>query len=309
MMKIIKGKMDLPQKVFLYGKQGVGKTTFAATIPNILLIDVEGSSQEIDCSRVLPESSAAVINILKEMQKDAQGFANICIDSADSLDQMMIEDICRTGGKETINDFGFGKGQLMLEAKWMEVIRYFDSLKKIGFGILLIGHHQIVRVEDPRFDTYDTIQMNVSKRIVPLLRDRFDSILFCDWEKEQVKQKNGRSTMLDSDKRIVYTTHSESFEVKSRKTLPPIVPLEYEALEVLFSKKVPKLTTPGEIFQKLLKDAKVTEKEVREALFKNGKIESVDIEFDILFQEKINKKWSSVIEYVKNGKETANVNS
>ena len=43
-MKITSGKVIRPQKVVIYGSEGIGKTSMAAQFPNPLFIDTEGGT-------------------------------------------------------------------------------------------------------------------------------------------------------------------------------------------------------------------------------------------------------------------------
>ena len=57
MLNITGGKLIRPQKVVIYGSEGIGKTTFAAAFPDPLFIDTEGGTAQMDVKRLdKPES-------------------------------------------------------------------------------------------------------------------------------------------------------------------------------------------------------------------------------------------------------------
>ena len=50
-MKIARGVQIGPQKVVLYGPEGIGKSTFGAQFPAPLFLDVEQGTRHIDVAR------------------------------------------------------------------------------------------------------------------------------------------------------------------------------------------------------------------------------------------------------------------
>lgn len=51
-MRITSGKVVRPQKVVIYGAEGIGKSTLAAQFPNPLFIDTEGGTAQLDVRRI-----------------------------------------------------------------------------------------------------------------------------------------------------------------------------------------------------------------------------------------------------------------
>ena len=51
-MKIIKGIQKTPEKVVVYGPEGIGKSTFLSCFPEPLFIDTEGSTKHMNVSRL-----------------------------------------------------------------------------------------------------------------------------------------------------------------------------------------------------------------------------------------------------------------
>ena len=43
-LNIIKGGQSFAPKIYLYGREGIGKTTFVTTCPNPLVIDFDGGA-------------------------------------------------------------------------------------------------------------------------------------------------------------------------------------------------------------------------------------------------------------------------
>ena len=52
MLNISKGKIARPQKVVIYGAEGIGKSSLAACFPDPLFIDTEGGTAHMDVRRI-----------------------------------------------------------------------------------------------------------------------------------------------------------------------------------------------------------------------------------------------------------------
>ena len=51
---VTSGRISGPQKVVVYGPEGIGKSTFLSRFPDPLFIDTEGSTSELDVRRLPP---------------------------------------------------------------------------------------------------------------------------------------------------------------------------------------------------------------------------------------------------------------
>ena len=60
-MNITRGKKVEAQKTVIYGPEGIGKSTLAAQFPNPVFIDTEGSTTNMDVSRMDKPSSFSMI--------------------------------------------------------------------------------------------------------------------------------------------------------------------------------------------------------------------------------------------------------
>ena len=52
MLNISKGIVLRPQKVVVYGPEGIGKSTFASHFPDPLFLDIEDSTSQLDVKRI-----------------------------------------------------------------------------------------------------------------------------------------------------------------------------------------------------------------------------------------------------------------
>lgn len=220
-MELIRGKQDTAKLVVLYGTSGVGKSTLSSTIENSVFIDIEGGLDEIDCVKT---PRVKTYNQFKSYIRDLakESFNTIIIDSADSLENLMTKEILAEHDKKSLADFGYGKGYELLSDMWTNAIDAFSFVKDKGINVVIIGHDQIQRYEDPRHDGYDKIMLKLHKKSAANLIARCDALLFMTYDmivktSENVMEKN---KAVGKGKRIVLCSDNPAYQAKNRFNLP-----------------------------------------------------------------------------------------
>lgn len=83
MLNISKGIVLRPQKVVVYGPEGIGKSTFASHFPDPLFLDIEDSTSQLDVKRIPDINSwAMLMGIIEEVTKE-KPCKTLVIDTAD----------------------------------------------------------------------------------------------------------------------------------------------------------------------------------------------------------------------------------
>ena len=68
MLNISKGIVLRPQKVVVYGPEGIGKSTFASHFPDPLFLDIEDSTSQHDVKHIPDINSwAMLMGIIEEV--------------------------------------------------------------------------------------------------------------------------------------------------------------------------------------------------------------------------------------------------
>lgn len=102
-MKIINGKDLIKNQVLnvmIYGAPGVGKTTFCATCPKPLIIDVEGGTISVSGKDVDIVQCDTVSDVRQAVNYAIEnGYQTICIDSLTRYSEILMKDILAEEGK------------------------------------------------------------------------------------------------------------------------------------------------------------------------------------------------------------------
>ena len=95
MLNITSGRVARPQKLVLYGVEGIGKTSLAAQTPEPLFIDTEGGTSHLDVRRLQkPASWEDLISLITEVAATPDVCRTLVIDTADWAEQLCIDHIC-----------------------------------------------------------------------------------------------------------------------------------------------------------------------------------------------------------------------
>ena len=232
-MKITKGKQQRAQRVVLYGVESVGKSTFAAQFPNPLFLDIEQGTSHLNVDRCDIGSWKQLTDSLSEAK--ATDYQTIVIDSADWAERLCVEDLLATSKKTSIEDFGFGKGWVMVAERMSRMLASVDALIDAGKNVVLVAHSKIVRFEAPdALAAYDRYELKLSKQSSPLLKEFADELWFLRFKTKVSTSETGKGKGIGGKERILLTTHSAAYDAKTRSGLAEELPLEWASVSHLF---------------------------------------------------------------------------
>ncbi|MFN9821987.1 MAG: ATP-binding protein, partial [Akkermansiaceae bacterium] len=179
-LAIRRGKITRPQKAVVYGPEGVGKSTLAGRLPDPVFLDTEGGTHHLDVVRLDSASTweeiTAVIGQLASTQHE---FRTLVIDTADWLANRLIEHLCRKANKDSIEDFGYGKGWVILAEEFARFLNSLDTLLARGMHVVFLAHATVRKFEAPdQAGSYDRFELKLSKQVAPLLKEWADVVLF-----------------------------------------------------------------------------------------------------------------------------------
>lgn len=241
-MEVISGRVSKAKKVVLYGPEGIGKSSLAAQFPSPIFIDTEGSTTEMDVSRLSKPTSWEMLRQQVDWVKQQAGrFQTLVIDTIDWAEMLCVEGVCAKHGKHGIEDFGYGNGYVYTKEEFGRFLNLLSDVTEVGIHVVLVAHAQIVKFEQPdEMGAYDRYQLKLGKKTssqtAPLVKEWADMVLFINYKTFSVAaDEKGRKHKGQGGIRTVYATHHPAWDAKNRHGLPDEFPLDYAHIAHIFT--------------------------------------------------------------------------
>ncbi|MFN9912708.1 MAG: ATP-binding protein, partial [Pirellulaceae bacterium] len=234
-LKIVKGKQRPPLRVVMYGVEGIGKTTLASQFPKPIILDTEDGSAHLDVDRVPCRTMADLQGAMHSLVRDPEGYQTVVIDSADWAERMAQEQLLRDEKKDSIEQFGFGKGYVMLAERLSRILALADQLLARGLNVVWVAHAKVVRVSPPdQTDGFDRYEMKMHKQVAPLFKEWCDLLLFLNYRTIVTEGSDGRNKGVGGKERIMHCQRAAAWDAKNRFGLPESMPMSIDTLRPLF---------------------------------------------------------------------------
>lgn len=232
------GRTGGPLMVWLYGVEGIGKSSFAAQFPKPAFIDVEDGTRELDVARVPApdggwtwESVLEAVRLHESAEHDRQ---TLVIDTVDELQALLWNYLCVRDSKKSIEDYGYGKGYQAALDEWRVLLAALERLKRVRkMHVVLLAHCQIRTFKNPEGEDYDRYQSSLNDKASGLFKSRADVVLFANYEtyahKNDEKSKVEKAKGIFTGRRLIFTKRSAVFDAKNRHELPDKMSLDGRA--------------------------------------------------------------------------------
>jgi hypothetical protein len=231
----IKAKRDIkPPRIILYGTPKIGKTTFCANIKNVLFLDFEDGSSNLDVARVKREQLETyddVINTLNALATQEHEFKALVIDSATKLEEIFQKQTGKEHGKE-FSKIGFRRGEVRVASLWGDFLQRLDDLRDgLRMSIWIIGHDEKLKIDEPNVETYQQFSIDVCKESLSVLKPWADAIFFAEEEVGTREKTEGftKKVMTYRGDRLLHTGRSPRYLAGNRWNLPETMPFEWDA--------------------------------------------------------------------------------
>ncbi|MEG0640736.1 MAG: ATP-binding protein [Clostridia bacterium] len=244
-MELTRGVITKARKCVVYGPEGIGKSTFASCFPEPVFCDTEGGTHDMDVVRTpTPTSWTMQLEIIRKLIADPSGLLTFVLDTADWAERLCIKHVCDTYKQPGIESFGYGKGYMYVFEEYGKLLDLLSELVNKSVNVVVIAHATLRKFEQPdEMGSYDRYELKLSKKtgagVADMLKEWCDLLLFANYKtivinidnQGAVKGKN----KAQGGKRVMYTTHSPSWDAKNRQGLPDELPFEFAAIAHLFS--------------------------------------------------------------------------
>ena len=234
-IKIVRGRQHGAARVAVYGVEGIGKSTLAAEFPSPVILDTEDGTRHLEAARVRIDDWKTLTLAVAELAVSPQGFRTVVIDSIDWAERLLVEWMLKAAGKKSIEDFGFGKGYVLLQEHVGRFLADLDRLIDAGIHVVLVGHAAVKRTSPPdQTEGFDRYELKLTRQVAPLVKEWADALLFANYRVKLIEGADGRTKAVGGKERILFAERSAAWDAKNRLGLPAELPMTIEALAPLF---------------------------------------------------------------------------
>lgn len=222
---IKKSSNGLPEKIVLYGSEGWGKTTWSSKAENPIFISTEGGLKAVTVdSFPEPKSWQDVFDAIDTLRIEKHDYKTLVIDTADWTEMLCQSFLLERDKKQSIEDYGYGKGYVLSFEEWKKLLLPLDNLRsEKNMDIIFLAHSQIKTFNNPAGENWDKFEMKLDRRISALLKEWADCVLFGNYDVAvDIKKGQSKGKGYGGD-RVIYTTHSPAWDAKNRSSLPEVL--------------------------------------------------------------------------------------
>ena len=229
----------VPPKIILYGRNGIGKSTFALKAPNPVFLDLDENIYELPCisnkTLGIPiRTYDDVLGFLGTLFNEDHEFKTLVIDSLSSLEKLIIQKVLKDSNVASLASFQYGQGYQKMMPLWDRVLEKLKNLwshKKLI--IIMLAHHKEKREEHLTGASYMQYQINLYEKSSELLRNWCSCVLFAEDEIElenEIVEFNRSISKVKSSTRVLHTDGGTTFLAKNTYNLPLKLPLDWNVL-------------------------------------------------------------------------------
>lgn len=232
------GKKPAKRRTMLYGVQGIGKSTWAASAERPVFVPTEDGLGGIDCASFpLATSLQQVLDALGELHDHPHDFATVVIDSLDWLEQLVFAKVCEEHNAKSIEDIPYARGYTFALTHWRGLLTGLDMLRyRRGMAVILLAHSKVERFENPETSAYDRYVPRLQKLAAATMMEWCDEVLFATYKvfttSEDLGFKRKRSQGHNATgERVVRTSERPAHMAKNRLGMPQEIPMAWAAYQ------------------------------------------------------------------------------
>lgn len=227
-MKIENSRAERPDRILLYGTEGIGKSTWAAGAPDPVFLDLEDGLAHLEVPCIKCADAKSIFEAFRDLHAEKHSFRTVIIDTVDAMESMIWAALCRKNNWDSIETPGYGKGYVQATEAWRPFLVQLDALRAKGLEVILVAHAGIKNFANPAGPDYSRYEPKLHKSAAALLKEWSDCILFANHdESARIRQGEQKAKAVGSGERILHTAHQPAWDAKNRCGLPETLPLDY----------------------------------------------------------------------------------
>jgi hypothetical protein len=241
---IDEGVHHQPERIFVYGGPGVGKTTYASGAPSPFFVDLDRGSMHVPVARNKApiESWTDLVKLVRALVDRPHSFQTIVLDTADRAEWLCWQHVCQhvgTGPKNrkpvnTIEEVGGGYGKGYMES--YQLMRGLWGLleeanKKRGMRVIVLAHAKVETFKNPSGPDYDRYVPKVHKDVAKLFFETSDAAMYATRNvivRANVFGNEKRHHAVGGEAHVLYTRESATHVAKNRYGLPEKIELDWD---------------------------------------------------------------------------------
>jgi hypothetical protein len=236
--KVVSGKIIEPIRLFLYGAEKVGKSSFCASAPNALFLSFDNGGTQLDISRITRDELRTWQDLTEWMRvlaEDAHEYKTVVFDPINWAEALCHREVIRRDNPKfaarTIEEVGggYGKGYAAAVDVWRELLPMLERVSARGMHVILTAHTKIRTFRDPTLPEYQRYTPAMNEQAAGLFMQWADDVLFCNHVVSTVEDKSSRVRAVSDGRRVLYTQRDAAYDAGNRHNLPPELPLAWDA--------------------------------------------------------------------------------
>jgi hypothetical protein len=241
---VVRGVLNEPLYVILYGVEGVGKSTFAAGAPSPIFLSTEGGTGHLDVAR-FPEVStfAEALDAIRTLINEPHDFKTLVIDTVDHLEPLVHAHLLNGTKWKSLAEYGggYGRGKEAALDAWRIFMKAVETLRKAkGMHVIFLGHCTIRTFKNPMGGDFDRYVPKMNEHAAGLIKESVGYVLFARYESFAKTDDDKRTRGFSDGTRLLHTQWSASYDAKNRGDLPAEMPLSWVDFEAATKAGAPK---------------------------------------------------------------------
>lgn len=227
-LQIQRGPPAEPLRILLHGVAGIGKTTWAASIPKVLFVSAEDGGGDLGFDRVQVDSWAGLLDTVATLAREDHGYETVALDTIDAMERMLHAHLCAVAKCSTIEEVGggFGKGYTAALTEHAKLATALDLIReRRRMNVVVIAHTVVKTFKDPEGPDYDRYMLSMNDKAARMWTGWADCVLFANHDVRVTQRPGAKPTEKGKARdevpaRRLYTTPRAAFDAKNRYTLP-----------------------------------------------------------------------------------------